>query len=180
MKLTRRQLLKNSLLMGAAAPLSLGAAWASDAGHPNAPFHGDIRLYGVEHSTTELGLGLRQQGFAPRYEGRLDPLALSALPSGTLIAGFTDEAGVVLLTSLLAGRGRIIALGRHEAEHHWLLSHRGSVSEPLAVESGSWQVSFGRAYARLALASGRDRHTHQFPRAETNSDASELSFLVKV
>jgi hypothetical protein len=180
MKLTRRQLLKNSLLMSASAPLSLGAAWAAEAGHSHTPIHGDIRLYGVDSSTTELGLGLRQQGFSPRYEGRLDPLALTALPSGTLMAGFTDEANVVLLTSQLAGRGRIIALARHEAGKHWLLSHRGAVSEPFAIASGSWQASFGRAYARLALASGRVRHTQQLSMAGTSSGVSELSFLVKV
>ena len=87
MNLTRRQLMKNSLLLGAAMPLSLGAAWAADSGFAEAPVHGPIRLYGADRSTTELGLGLRQQGWAPSSEGRLDPLALNAQPAATPAAG---------------------------------------------------------------------------------------------
>lgn len=181
MNLTRRQLLKNGLLLGSAVPLSLGAAWAAERGLADAPVHGPIRLYGADRSTTELGLGLRQQGWAPRYEGRLDPLALNALPAGTLATGFTDEAGLVLLTSLLAGRGRILALGRHEAGRHQLLSHRGPLAAPLAVEAGSWQAALGREYARLALAGSTARHARQFTRAASEAvNARELSFLVRL
>ncbi|MDY7114754.1 hypothetical protein RAN53_00195 [Halomonas sp. SSL-5] len=181
MNLTRRQLMKNSLLLGAAMPLSLGAAWAADSGFADAPVHGPIRLYGADRSTTELGLGLRQQGWAPSYEGRLDPLALNAQPAGTLAAGFTDEAGLVLLTSLLAGRGRVLALGRHEAGHHQLLSHRGPLAAPLAAEAGSWQAALGREYARLALAAGSARQTRDVRRpASEATDATELSFLVRL
>lgn len=181
MKLTRRQLMKNGLLLGAAMPLSLGAAWAADSGLADAPVHGPINLYGADRSTTELGLGLRQQGWAPRYEGRLDPLALNAQPAGTLAAGFTDEAGLVLLTSLLAGRGRVLALGRHDAGQHRLLSHRGPVAAPLAVETGSWQAALGREYARLALAAGNARHTRDVRRPAGEAlNATELSFLVRL
>lgn len=181
MNLTRRQLLKNGLLLGSAVPLSLGAAWAAERGLADAPVHGPIRLYGTDRSTTELGLGLRQQGWAPRYEGRLDPLALNALPAGTLATGFTDEAGLVLLTSLLAGRGRVLALGRHEAGRHQLLSHRGPLSAPLAVETGSWQAALGREYARLALADGHGRHSREARRpAGEATSATELSFLVRL
>lgn len=181
MNLTRRQLLKNGLLLGSAVPLSLGAAWAAERGLADAPVHGPIRLYGADRSTTELGLGLRQQGWAPRYEGRLDPLALNALPAGTLATGFTDEAGLVLLTSLLAGRGRVLALGRHEAGRHRLLSHRGPLAAPLAVETGSWQAALGREYARLALADGHGRHSREARRpAGEATSATELSFLVRL
>ncbi|MEQ5803158.1 hypothetical protein [Halomonas sp. H10-9-1] len=181
MNLTRRQLLRNGLLVGAASPFAIGAAWASQAGMSDAPARGEIRLYGADRSTTELGLGLRQQGWAPRYEGRLDPLALNALPAGTLATGFTDEAGLVLLTSLLAGRGRVLALGRHEAGRHRLLSHRGPLAAPLAVETGSWQAALGREYARLALADGHGRHSRQARRpAGEATRATELSFLVRL
>lgn len=181
MNLTRRQLLKNGLLLGSAVPLSLGAAWAAERGLADAPVHGPIRLYGADRSTTELGLGLCQQGWAPRYEGRLDPLALNALPAGTLATGFTEEAGLVLLTSLLAGRGRVLALGRHEAGRHQLLSHRGPLSAPLAVEAGSWQAALGREYARLALADGHGRHSREARRpAGEATSATELSFLVRL
>lgn len=181
MNLTRRQLLKNGMLVGASAPLSLGAAWAAERGLADAPVHGPIRLYGADRSTTELGLGLRQQGWEPRYEGRLDPLALNALPAGALVTGFTDEAGLVLLTSLLAGRGRILALGRHEAGQHHLLSHRGPVAAPLAEERSSWQAALGREYARLALANDAGRHAEYFRRpGGAAENASELSFLVRL
>lgn len=182
MNLTRRQLIKSGLLLGASVPLSFGAVWAADSGHAEAPVHGPISLYGTDRSTAELGVGLRQQGWIPRYEGRLDPLVLSAQPAGTLATGFTDdEAGLVLLTSLLAGRGRILALGRHEAEQHQLLSHRGPVAELLAVEVGSWQAALGREYARLATASGSARHTWDIRRPSgESSKATELSFLVRL
>ena len=179
MKLTRRQLLRNGLLLGSAAPLTMAAAWAGQATPSGSPVHGAISLYGVDRSTTELGLGLRQQGWEPRYEGRLDPLALNALPAGTLAAGFTDEAGLVLLTSLLAGRGQILALGRHDEGRHQLLSHRGPVAEPLAVSGGSWQSALGREYARLALAGAAGREVRQFRRA-ADAGGRELSFLVRV
>ncbi|TDV97133.1 hypothetical protein BDK62_10721 [Halomonas alkaliantarctica] len=178
MKLTRRALLKNSLLLGATAPLSIGSAFA--ANQANVSQQGQINLYGSNKSTTELGLGLRQLGLKPRYEGRLNPLALSALPSGTLAAGFTDESGIVLLTSLLAGRGRILALGRHESNQHHLLSHRGPIVEPTTIETGSWQASLGCEYARLALASARDRHARHFLGTPTTTNVSELSFLVQL
>ncbi|MGE4534918.1 hypothetical protein [Halomonas sp.] len=181
MKLTRRQLLQNGLLLGASAPLSLGAAWAADSGLAPSPVHGPIRLYGVDRSATELGLGLRQQGWEPRYEGRLDPLALNMLPAGSLATGFTDEAGLVLLTSLLAGRGRVLALGRHEAGRHRLLSHRGPVVEPLAVSAGSWQAALGREYARLAQVEGVGRHVREVERTpDAATSATELSFLVRL
>lgn len=180
MNLTRRQLIKSGLLLGSAAPLSLGAAWAGQAASGGTLLHGPISLYGVDRSTTELGLGLRQQGWEPSYAGRLDPLALNALPAGTLAAGFTDEAGLVLLTSVLAGRGRILALGRHEAGRHQLLSHRGPVAEPLTVTAGSWQAALGREYARLALADAASRDTRQFRRPSGDAaSATELSFLVR-
>ncbi|GEM_PF-1208161 len=181
MNLTRRQLMKNSLLLGAAMPLSLGAAWAADSGLAPSPVHGPIRLYGVDRSATELGLGLRQQGWEPRYEGRLDPLALNALPTGSLATGFTDEAGLVLLTSLLAGRGRVLALGRHEAGRHRLLSHRGPLVEPLSGAAGGWQAALGREYARLALAEDEGRHAQAIVRpAARGASAAELSFLIRV
>ncbi|MFY0991720.1 hypothetical protein [Halomonas sp. C05BenzN] len=182
MRLTRRQLLKNGLLMGSAVPLSLGAAWAGGQGASDAaPRKGRISLYGVDRSATELGLGLRQQGWEPHYEGRLDPLALHALPAGTLATGFTDEAGLTLLTSLLAGRGRVLALGRHEAGRHRLLSHRGPLAAPLAVEAGSWQAALGREYARLAMADGSGRHAGRFRRpGAAVANATELSFLVRL
>ncbi|MDT0501515.1 MULTISPECIES: hypothetical protein [unclassified Halomonas] len=181
MKLTRRQLMKNGLLLGASVPLSLGAAWASDVGLADDPAHGSISLFGVDRSTTELGQGLRQQGWTPRYEGRLDPLALNAQPAGALATGFTDEAGLVLLTSLLAGRGRVLALGRHDAGQHRLLSHRGPIAAPLAVDAGSWQAALGREYARLATASGSARHSQDIRRPYGESvSATELSFLVRL
>ncbi|WP_253448511.1 hypothetical protein [Halomonas sp. Y3] len=179
MKLTRRQLLRNGLLLGSAAPLTMAAAWAGQATPSGSPVHGAISLYGVDRSTTELGLGLRQKGWTPHYEGRLDPLALNALPAGTLAAGFTDEAGLVLLTSLLKGRGRILALGRHEAGRHHLLSHRGAVDAGLATEAGSWQSALGREYARLALAGTGKRDEHRFQRP-ADAGGRELSFLVRV
>ncbi|MGY2464025.1 hypothetical protein [Vreelandella sulfidaeris] len=178
MKLTRRALLKNSFLLGATAPLSLGSALASNPASV-AP-QGPITLYGSNTSTTELGLGLRQQGLVPRYEGHFNPLALSALPSGTLAAGFTDESGIVLLTSLLAGRGRILALGRHEADRHQLLSHRGPIIDSMTVETGSWQASLGREYGRLVSTPGRGRHAKELPRAATAANIRELSFLVQL
>ncbi|MGJ7459320.1 hypothetical protein [Halomonas sp. RA08-2] len=182
MKLTRRQLLRSGLLLGSAAPLTMAAAWAGQASPGGAPVHSAIRLYGVDRSTTDLGLGLRQQGWEPRYEGRLDPLALNTLPAETLITGFTDEAGLVLLTSLLAGRGRILALGRHEQGRHRLLSHRGPVAEPLSFSGGSWQSALGREYARLALAGDTGREVRQFRRPADAGDIAirELSFLVRV
>lgn len=182
MRLTRRQLLKRGMLLGMAAPLSVGAAWAGQGGGAAGLRHGEIHLYGVGRSITELGLGLRQQGWAPRYAGRLDPVPLSALPADTLAAGFTDDAGLVLLTSLLAGSGRILALGRHEAENHHLLSHRGPVVAPLAVTSGSWQTALGEEYARLAAAGSDERHARQFRRpAEAAAlHAHELSFLIRL
>lgn len=177
MKLTRRQLLKNGLLLGAAAPLSLGAAWGGQAA---GPVQGAIHLYGAGRSTTELGRGLRHQGWEPRYAGRLDPLALSGLPAGTLATGFTDEAGLVLLTSLLAGRGRILALGRHAAGHHQLLSHRGPLTVSPAERESSWQAMLGREYARLALTGGTGRHVEQFRHSgDGAAHASELSFLIR-
>ena len=179
MRLTRRQLLKNGLLMGSAVPVSLGAAWAGQAASATTAAHGQISLYGVDRSATELGLGLRQHGWTPRYEGRLDPLALNALPVGTLATGFTDEAGLVLLTSLLKGRGRILALGRHDSGRHHLLSHRGPVDAALATEAGSWQSALGREYARLALTGSGKRDEHRFQRP-TGVDARELSFLIRV
>ncbi|HAA46767.1 MAG: hypothetical protein XD36_0700 [Halomonas sp. 54_146] len=178
MKLTRRALLKNSFLLGATAPLSLASAFAANPA--SVPLQGHITLYGHDQSTTELGLGLRQLGLQPRYEGAFNPLALSALPTGTLAAGFTDESGIVLLTSLLAGRGRLLALGRHAPDQHQLLSHRGPVIEPLAIETGSWQASLGREYARLALTSDRHRHAQRFQRTATTASGSELSFLVQL
>lgn len=181
MSLTRRQLMKNGLLLGASVPLSLGAAWAADSAPADAPAQGSINLFGIDRSTTELGLGLRQQGWAPRYEGSLDPLALSAQPAGTLAAGFTDEAGLVLLTSLLTGRGRVLALGRHDARQHRLLSHRGPIAAPLAVGTGSWQAALGREYARLAMAPGNARHTQGIRRpSDEPSNGTELSFLVRL
>lgn len=181
MNLTRRQLMKNGLLLGASVPLTLGAAWASDSAPADAPTQGSISLLGVDRSTTELGLGLRQQGWAPHYAGRLDPLALNAQPAGTLAAGFTDEAGLVLLTTLLTGRGRVLALGRHDARQHRLLSHRGPIAAPLAVDAGSWQAALGREYARLATASGSARHTWDIRRSSGEaSKATELSFLVRL
>jgi hypothetical protein len=181
MNLTRRQLLRNGLVLGFAAPLSMSTAWASQIGMAAAPLSGEIHLYGIDRSTSELGLGLSQQGLTPRYEGRLDPLALNTLPGGTLATGFTDEAGLVLLTSLLAGRGRILALGRHEAGRHQLLSHRGPVVAPLAVEAGSWQAALGREFARLALAGSTARHARQFTRPDDDAvNARELSFLVRL
>ncbi|MBB3191910.1 hypothetical protein [Halomonas cerina] len=180
MKLTRRQLLKNGLLVGA-APLAMGAAWTSQAGVADAPAQGEISLYGADRSATELGLGLRQKGLTPRYEGRLDPLSLNALPSGTLATGFTDEAGLVLLTSLLAGRGRILALGRHAADADQLVSHRGPLAGPLVAEGSSWQAALGREYGRLALTGRAGRHARQFRRpADATGTASELSFLIRL
>lgn len=182
MNLTRRQLLTNGLLLGASAPLSLGAAaWAGQGGAANAARHGSIRLYGDDRSTSELGAGLRQQGWTPRYAGRLDPLALTTLPPGTLAAGFTDEAGLTLLTSLLAGRGRLLALGRHERGRHQLLSYRGPISEPLAVTAGTWQAALGEEYARLARAASHGRHARQLPPPTGDvGNARELSFLVRL
>lgn len=178
MNLTRRQLLKNSLLVTAAAPLPFATAWA---GASAGPAHGELILYGTDRSTTELGLGLRQQGWAPRYEGRLDPLSLGTLSNGVLAAGFTDEAGIVLLTSLLTGRGRILALGRHTANTHQLASYHGPIVTPTEVEAGSWQAALGREYARLAMTSSAGQHYNRFQRP-TNSakNASELSFLVRL
>lgn len=181
MKLTRRALLKNSFLLGATAPLSLASAFAANPG--SVPLQGHITLYGRDQSTTELGLGLRQQGLEPHYEGAFNPLALSALPMGTLAAGFTDESGIVLMTSLLAGRGRLLALGRHAPDQHQLLSHRGPVSQSLAMAAGetrSWQALLGREYARLAMSTGRERHAQHFRRTATTASVSELSFLVQL
>ncbi len=181
MNLTRRQLLKNGLVLGSSVPLSLGAAWADQGGAGGLPSLGPISLYGVDRSASELGQGLRQQGWEPRYAGRLDPLVLSALPAGSLAAGFTDEAGLVLLTCLLAGRGRLLALGRHAAGHHQLLSHRGRLAISLAVDSGSWQAALGREYARLASASRSGRHAERFLRpGDAAQSDSELSFLVRL
>ncbi|SFI16334.1 hypothetical protein [Modicisalibacter xianhensis] len=181
MNLTRRQLLKNGLLLGGFAPFSIGAAWASQLSSGIASRHGEIGLYGSGSSATKLGLGLRQQGWTPRYEGHLDPLSLNSLPSGALVTGFTDEAGLVLLTSLLAGRGRILALGRHEARGDYLVSHRGPVTHLQATEGESWQFALGEAYARLALAGTAGRYARRFPRLEIVTDkGSELSFLVRL
>ncbi|MDW0360167.1 hypothetical protein Q8G38_12670 [Halomonas venusta] len=180
MKLTRRQLLRNGLLLGSAAPLTIAATWAGQAVQSGPPVYGEISLYGEDRSTTELGLGLRQKGWTPRYEGRLDPLVIiNALPRGALAAGFTDEAGLVLLTSMLKGRGRILALGRHDSGQHYLLSHRGTLDAELATRAGSWQSALGREYARLAQASMGKRSEHRFQRSP-NADARELSFLVQV
>jgi len=88
---------------------------------------------------------------------------------------------LVLLTSLLAGRGRILALGRHTGGIHHLVSQRGPLVEPLAVEAGSWQAALGREYARLALTSTTGRHAQQFHRPiEPPLNTSELSFLVRL
>lgn len=181
MKLTRRQLLRNGLLLGSAAPLTIAATWAGQAAQSGPPVYGEISLYGVDRSTTELGLGLRQKGWTPRYEGRLDPLVINALPRGALAAGFTDEAGLVLLTSMLKGRGRILALGRHDSSQHYLLSLRGTLDAELAIRADSWQSALGREYARLAHASASmgKRSEHRFQRSP-NADARELSFLVQV
>ncbi|QTP56594.1 hypothetical protein HNO51_19040 [Billgrantia sulfidoxydans] len=182
MPLTRRQLLRNGLLVGAAAPFTLGAAWASQAGSLAEAVHGEITLYGDDRSAAELGAGLRQKGWVPRYAGGFDPLALAALPNDSLAAGVTDEAGLVLLTSLLAGRGRILALGRHVPGGHRLLSHRGRIMAPLVEASESWQAALGREYARLALNQEAQRSALRLRRADVNDAAGgeALSFLVRL
>ncbi|GEK48224.1 hypothetical protein HPA02_25070 [Bisbaumannia pacifica] len=180
MNLTRRQLLKNGLVMGAASPVALGTTWADASGASRDGGHGEIRLYGTDRWVTEMGLGLRQQGWGPRYEGRLDPLSLNDLPRGTMAAGFTDDAGLVLLTSLLAGRGRILALGRHMAGADLLESHRGPITRTLSAEEGSWQAALGREYARLALANGTGRHVRRLSRPVAAAEAGALSFLIRL
>ena len=182
MQLTRRQLIRNGLLMGAASPFAVGATWAAKAGADGEEEYGEILLYGNDRSTAELGSGLREKGWMPRYAGSFDPLALAALPANRLATGFTDEAGMVLLSSLLAGGGRILALGRHGSAGHRLLSHRGRIMEPMVAAQGSWQAALGREYARLALSQETRRSAPQFRHADVDDAAGgeELSFLVRL
>ncbi|WP_431025124.1 hypothetical protein [Halomonas sp. H5] len=179
MKLTRRQLLKHGLWLGGSMPLTVGTALAGTAGSGGAPNAGEVLLYGAQHSASELGLGFRERGWAPRYQGRLDPLSLAALPRHRLIAGFTDEAGLVLLTSLLAGRGSFLAVGRHRPGYHDLRSHRGPLAASL--EGEAWQAALGREYARLALTRRRERAVHRLHSASgALARPGEVSFLVRV
>src|SRR5699024_2053508 len=118
-------------------------------------------------SVTELGLGFLEQGWVPAYQGRFDPQTLDSYPRGQWATGFIDEAGMVLLSSLLVGRGRVLALGRHEAATHHLLSLTDQPLGTAELDDKHWHTALGRQYARLAGAhtvSHRARNTHSLPR----------------
>lgn len=181
MTITRRQLLRNGLALGAAVPAALSTGMVGQAMAAGLSLNGEIRLFGSDRSTAELGRGLQEKGWKPVDAGRFDPLALTALPSGSLAAGFTDEAGLALLTSQLVGRGRILVQGRHGSGNHQLVSQRGPVAEPLMSGAGSWQAALGREYARLAENLPTARHVRNLrDPSGMPSNTSELSFLVRV
>mgnify|MGYP000020601554 CR=1 FL=1 len=181
MSMTRRQLLRNGLALGAAVPAALSTGMVGQAMAAGLSLNGEIQLFGFDRSTTELGRGLQDKGWKPVDAGRFDPLALTALPGGSLAAGFTDEAGLALLTSQLVGRGRILALGRHGAGRHQLVSQRGPITASLTSGVGSWQAALGREYARLAEGRPTARHVRNLlDQSGMASNTSELSFLVRV
>ena len=179
MTMTRRQLLRNGAALGAAVPVSLSTGWVGQAMAEGLAINGEIRVFGSDRSSSELARGLRGAGWRPVEAGRFDPLVLADLPRGTLAAGFTDEAGMALLTSQLVGRGRILALGRHSADGHRLVSQRGAVVDSLAQADSSWQTALGREYARLAQNPPSGRRDHNLREVGT-AGTRELSFLVRV
>lgn len=181
MTMTRRQLLRNGLALGASVPVAVGTGWMGQAVAAGLSPNGGIRLFGSGHSARELGKGLREKGWSLVDAGPFDPLALNALPSGTFAAGFTDEAGLALLTSQLVGRGRILALGRHAAGHHQVVSQRGPVVDGLSEDPAGWQAALGREYARLASNGATERQVRNIRlNSKHPSHGSELSFLVRV
>ena len=181
MTMTRRQLLRGGLVLGSAIPVSLSTGWMGQAMAAGLSLNGEIQLFGVGRSTAELGRGLREKGLRPVEAGRFDPLALTELPVGSLVAGFTDEAGLALLTSQLVGRGRILALGRHKSGDHQLVSQRGPLTQAFEHKAGSWQAALGREYGRLAQIPATQRIIRNFrDQSVRQSNTSELSFLVQI
>lgn len=179
MTMTRRQLLRNGFALGAAVPVSLSTGWVGQAMADGLAIHGAVQVFGNGRSTAKLAQGLRDGGWRPVEAGRFDPLVLADLPRGSLTAGFTDEAGMALLTSQLVGRGRILALGRHGSDGHQLVSQRGAVAHTLSRAGGSWQQELGREYARLVQNQPTGRESRSL-RESTGTGSCELSFLVQV
>ncbi|WP_123630814.1 hypothetical protein [Salinisphaera orenii] len=181
MTLSRRELLKHGLALGSLAPFAVGLA----AGEPTAPLMARrVAVYGPERASRALRQGFSRAGWQSTFAGRLNVLELARSRPGYWIAGFADDAELVLLTSLAAGRGRIVALGRHAPQAHSVRSWK--TNSPVSFQESNprdWRRDLGGLYAALA------DHTPLSPHADTRPgqrvvaaprDAREHSFLIRV
>ncbi|QEA38702.1 hypothetical protein FGL86_06165 [Pistricoccus aurantiacus] len=131
MTITRRQLLKRSTWLAVSAPLALKATLTSALPSQSSAAVGlkeSVVIYGDQFNASRLGQAFRDSGRLPHYAGEFTAGGGKTAP-GQLIAGFTDEMGLVLLDDALQGRhGQLLAVGRHREQaggnsEHWLQSY---------------------------------------------------------